>query len=386
MPIRITLKRGNKRKVITCTNPKARGKVYFDHAAGKHVKYTTRRKALLHTKRMVAKWGILNSRLEGKGRFSKGYRSAIRKRKQISNHWKLKNHWRPEKSPKRRNPDKLLTYKQWREQDIKQKMKEYDLPYSEIVENTDDGFLDWMNESKKLMADGAVPSQLWINTVLGEKGDWTWWKSFLHSHPLVFDRIARDAGRSVFMTKKTFNEPKIRIPKRRNPELKAKRSVEFEDFGTYDVVMPDGRTAVISRDVGGTGWWYISWSGLHYSQCMLGFSKKEALENLEQKIAVMERSHGAMPVYQHAKRRNPKHRKAETVSDLFLMGVKEGREMLKQMKNEGWYDPKTSISDMIRSTKNAMKGASSQVKEMNKGELAFWKQQQKINRESYENL
>lgn len=77
------------------------------------------------------------------------------------------------------------------------------------------------------------------------------------------------------------------------------------------------------------------------------------------------------------KKSNPK-RKSESVSDLYIMGIGEGRTLLRALKKEGEYNAARDIPKIIENIKKAMQGASAQVKEVNKGELAFWKHQQNL--------
>jgi hypothetical protein len=81
---------------------------------------------------------------------------------------------------------------------------------------------------------------------------------------------------------------------------------------------------------------------------------------------------------QHVEKTNPKRRNPKVVSDLYIMGIGEGRTLLRALKKEGEYNAARDIPQIIGNIKEAMRGASAEVKEVNKGELAFWKHQQRL--------
>lgn len=65
----------------------------------------------------------------------------------------------------------------------------------------------------------------------------------------------------------------------------------------------------------------------------------------------------------------------QTVTAEYLMGIKEGRELLRKYGTET-----ITVQDHIDNLKRTMEGfsASSPVGQMLRGELDFWKNQQKI--------
>jgi len=71
------------------------------------------------------------------------------------------------------------------------------------------------------------------------------------------------------------------IPQEQLPQgaLTATRASDFRESGNYDVMLPGGETTQIYRDPE-SKWWYEHVPGKHYSETVLGFTKKEALDKL----------------------------------------------------------------------------------------------------------
>jgi len=61
-----------------------------------------------------------------------------------------------------------------------------------------------------------------------------------------------------------------------------KRNADFSTTGEYTVTIGE-RQHTIYRDPE-NGWWYEQVSGKHFSQCVLGFTKKEAIQALEARV------------------------------------------------------------------------------------------------------
>ena len=62
-----------------------------------------------------------------------------------------------------------------------------------------------------------------------------------------------------------------------------KRNADFSTTGNYTVTIGE-QTHTIFRDPE-NGWWYEDVSGKHFSQCVVGFNKKEAIQTLEDRVA-----------------------------------------------------------------------------------------------------
>jgi hypothetical protein len=62
------------------------------------------------------------------------------------------------------------------------------------------------------------------------------------------------------------------------PDMMIARSEDFATSGEYQVSI-NGTTHIISRDPS-NGWWYEDLSGKHFSECVIGFNKREALAQM----------------------------------------------------------------------------------------------------------
>jgi len=62
-----------------------------------------------------------------------------------------------------------------------------------------------------------------------------------------------------------------------------KRNADFSTTGEHTVTIGDS-SFTIYRDPS-NGWWYEMVSGKHFSQCVIGFTKKEAIKALEERVA-----------------------------------------------------------------------------------------------------
>ena len=108
--------------------------------------------------------------------------------------------------------------------------------------------------------------------------------------------------------------------------------------------------------------------------------KKSKLDKKEipyKKLAVMRGLKRAIFLhkkYKKNKRKNPN----KPVTKLYLMGIQDARGLLRLLKKVGDYNAERDIPKIIDNLKRAMRGASDQVKEVNRGELAFWKYQQNL--------
>ena len=64
----------------------------------------------------------------------------------------------------------------------------------------------------------------------------------------------------------------------------------------------------------------------------------------------------------------------KTVSDAYLLGISEGRSLLRSMQSRGDYSPDMA-PELLASAKRAAKGQSGTMAQVARGEIDFWRNQ-----------
>jgi hypothetical protein len=60
------------------------------------------------------------------------------------------------------------------------------------------------------------------------------------------------------------------------PIVQLKRAKSFQEFGHYEVLI-DGQAKHLVYRSPDDGWWYEDIPGKHFSECVVGFNKKDVL-------------------------------------------------------------------------------------------------------------
>ena len=64
-----------------------------------------------------------------------------------------------------------------------------------------------------------------------------------------------------------------------------------------------------------------------------------------------------------------------TVSDAYLLGISEGRDLLRTLQAQGGYNPAIDAPAMLASARLGLKGQSGTMAQVARGEIDFWRNQ-----------